>query len=211
MNSARRFWIMFAVLVAATAVLNLLSHGEAMPLVRPLAMIPTDIDGWSGKDLPIEQRIIDAIQVDDHLSRVYYGKDDVPVIVYIGFYKSQRTGQTIHSPKNCLPGAGWEPVSAGRTNLQLADGRVAPVNLYVIEKGLDRQIVLYWYQSHGRIVASEYWGKYYMVRDALRLNRTDAALVRISTPVYPSADGAEARAGELAKIMMSHVEEVIPR
>ncbi len=82
-----------------------------------------------------------------------------------------------------MPGAGWNPVQSPIYQLPLDDGRKVPINLYILRKGLDEQLVLYWYQAHGRIVASEYWGKFYLVYDALRLNRTDAALVRITMPI----------------------------
>ena len=86
------------------------------------------------------------------------------------------------------------------------------MNLYVIRKDLDQQIVLYWYQSHGRVVASEYWGKFYMVYDALRLNRTDAAMVRITVPVRNGdADAARNQAIAFAKQVATDVEQVIPR
>jgi EpsI family protein len=96
--------------------------------------------------------------------------------------------------------------------LALDDGRKVPINLYVIRKDLDQEIVLYWYQSHGRVVASEYWGKYYMVYDALRLNRTDAALVRITAPVRNgNMDAARAQALAFAKQVSGDVDLVIPR
>jgi EpsI family protein len=74
-------------------------------------------------------------------------------------------------------------VTAGHVALNLPNGERVIVNQYVVENGLRRQFVLYWYQSHGRVIASEYRGKFYMVLDSLRLNRTDAALVRVSTPI----------------------------
>jgi EpsI family protein len=104
----------------------------------------------------------------------------------------------MHSPLNCLPGAGWEPVS--KAPLSVAVPGASPdapdpeivINRYVIQKGIDRELVLYWYQSHGRVVASEYWGKFYLVRDAVRLNRTDGALVRVIAPIV--GDDGEGRA-----------------
>jgi EpsI family protein len=96
--------------------------------------------------------------------------------------------------------------------LPLNDGRKVPINLYVIRKDLDQEIVLYWYQSHGRVVASEYWGKFYMVYDALRLNRTDAALVRITAPVRTGdIDAARAQALAFAKQVSTDVDQIIPR
>ena len=130
----------------------------------------------------------------------------------VEYFRTQRTGATIHSPKNCLPGAGWQPTQSEIYQLQLNDGRKVPVNLYTIRKDLDQQIVLYWYQSHGRVVASEYWGRFYMVYDALRLNRTDAAMVRIIAPIRNGdVKAAQQQAIAFAKQVAVDVEQVIPR
>ena len=105
----------------------------------------------------------------------------------------------MHSPLNCLPGAGWLPVRQDRTTIQVRTSgttRDIEVNNFVIEKGLDRQAVLYWYQSHGRVVASEYWGKVYTVLDAMRHNRTDGSLVRVVVPVAGPGPEAERRGPE---------------
>ena len=118
--------------------------------------------------------------------------------LYIGFHGSQRQGDTIHSPLNCLPGAGWIPTTVGRTEIVAPDEawreRRLLVNRVIIEKGLDRQLVIYWYQSHGRVTASEYWGKFYTVVDAIRLARTDAALVRVVVPMQEGDAGTADRA-----------------
>jgi EpsI family protein len=123
-----------------------------------------------------------------------YATNDSWVSLYIGYYQTQRQGSTIHSPMNCLPGAGWNPKE--RTTLAIPVQRASDaatetiqVNRLVIEKGFDRQLVLYWYQAHGRVVASEYWGKIYTVLDAMRMNRTDAAMVRVISPI--SGTGAQ--------------------
>lgn len=183
MPKPARFWLMILVLASASLGLHHLSHGEAIPLSKPLATLPMQLEGLSGSDVPVEPRIIRALGVSDYVSRTYQDTDHPAVFLYVGYYKSQRTGESIHSPKNCLPGAGWEPVSSGYVDLTTPAGKHVLVNQYVVENGLRRQLVLYWYQSHGRIIASEYRSKIYMVLDSIRLNRTDAALVRISTPI----------------------------
>ena len=211
MSRPLRFWSMLALLALATISLHVVSHGEPVMPAHPLAILPNEMGGWNGQEVAIEPRIIEAVGVDDYVSRAYFSSQDVPVLLYIGYYKSQRTGRTIHSPKNCLPGAGWQPVSSGRTLVTLPDGSKAPVNLYVIQKGLERQAVLYWYQSHGRIIASEYWGKIYMVLDAIHLNRTDSALVRVTTPLSPDAPRAEQRLVAFAQQVIANTQDVSPR
>ena len=211
MNSSGRCWLMIAVLMLAAAGLHHLSHGEAVPLSRPLNTFPLQLQGWQGTDLPLEPRIVQALGVSDYLDRAYLSDDSRRVFLYVGYYKSQRTGASIHSPKNCLPGAGWEPVTAGHVALHVPNGKRAIVNQYVVENGLRRQIVLYWYQSHGRIIASEYRGKVYMVLDSLRLNRTDAALVRISSPIVKQDEQASYKqVMAFAQEFMAHSRGIIP-
>lgn len=180
-----------------------------LPVERTtFASFPMQIDTWRAvKDPPLDDDVLRVLGVDDYLSRVYYRPDGAAVGLYMGFYASQRQGDTIHSPLNCLPGAGWEPLSQGR----LVIDDIGPsnsgieVNRYVVQKGLDRQMVLYWYQSHGRVVASEYTSRLLLIGDAVRLNRTDGSMVRIITPIPHGADGDEAE-----KLAESFVRQLFP-
>ena len=207
----RRFWPMLAILVCAGLALRTLSHGEATVPARPLSELPLQITGWKGSNLELEQKVVDAVAVSDYAARVYERPGAQPLVMYVGYYRSQRTGQTIHSPKNCLPGAGWEPVESSRVTLHPAGMSEAVVNLYVIEKGLDRQLVLYWYQSHGKVIASEYAGKLNMVLDAIRLNRTDSALVRLSIPIGKDAQAARMNAVGFAEQLLPELSRTIPQ
>ena len=179
---------------------------------------PSQIGEWTGRSLPpIDDKILAVLGVDDYLNRAYVGADRAAVGLYVGFYNSQRQGDAIHSPLNCLPGAGWEPLSRSSIAIPVT-GRMGPTNIdanrYVIQKGLNRQLALYWYQSHGRTVASEYWSKFFLIRDAVRLNRTDAALVRIVAPIEPGLDAgeshAESRAIAFAKAAFPLFGDYIP-
>ena len=181
-----------------------------MPLSEPLATFPQVVGGWQGHDLPIEARIITGLRVDDHLNRVYENSSGEQLGIYVGYYKSQRSGVTIHSPKNCLPGVGWEPVKAGYAELSQPGGRRVMVNMYEIQKGLEQQIVLYWYESHGRITASEYRAKVFMVWDAIRLNRSDAALIRLTTPINQDPNGARRRVLAFAQVALPEFDRLIP-
>jgi len=211
MSSRGRCWLMIAVFALAAGGLHHLSHGEAVPLAKPLNAFPLQLQGWQGIDLPLEPRIVQALGVSDYLDRAYQSAGNRPVYLYVGYYKSQRTGVSIHSPKNCLPGGGWEPVTAGHVALSLPNGERAIVNQYVVENGLRRQFVLYWYQSHGRVIASEYRGKFYMVLDSLRLNRTDAALVRVSSPIAKEDEQASYKqVVAFAQEFLARSPEIIP-
>ena len=143
------------------------------------------------------------------LPQLFRDKHQPPINLFIGYFPSQRTGQTIHSPKNCLPGAGWVFESSGAVDLTDTAGKPHRVGEYIISNGEARQFVLYWYQAHGRSVASEYMAKIYMVADAIRLNRTDGALVRVITPIAPGEDTAAAR--ERAEAYTRQLAPLLPR
>jgi EpsI family protein len=189
--------------VVAAAVLDHASQSEPVALRTPLASFPREVEGWkSTGSVEFDPKIVAILGVTEYLNRVYVREPDrAPVGLYVGYYKSQRQGESVHSPLNCLPGSGWQPIKSGRAIIAIppdaSSGLAAPsieVNRYVVQKGLDTLLVLYWYQSHGRVIASEYWGKFYMVADALRLNRTDAAIIRVMVPIGdPAASEAADR------------------
>ena len=205
--------MMLLVLGAAISGMALLSHGEATPPALPLAQFPKQVQQFSTvADVPFDKETLESCKPTDYLNRIYYEPGVGEVGLYIAYFSTQRTGATIHSPKNCLPGAGWQPAVSAITPMTLDDGRKVPVNMYLIRKGLEETVVIYWYQSHGRVIASEYAGKFYMVYDALRLNRTDAALIRITSPVVNGdEEGAKKRAFLFAKQVAVDVEKIIPR
>lgn len=205
-----RALVTVCILVGAIILLKKLSQGEKLLPHHPLQDLPLLLGRWRGSDLPLEQRIVAAAGVDEHVSRVYDDGTLSPVMLYVGYYRSQRTGDTIHSPKNCLPGSGWEPAQSRRISVPMADGSSIVVNEYLVEKGLDRQLVLYWYQARGRVIASEYSGKVWMVFDAITRNRTDGALVRVSTPVRNGNEQAHARATEFVRMLYPRLGEFIP-
>ena len=210
--------VLFVVFLAAAGLVARQNRPEPAPARSTFGQFPTQIQEWSGQQLPpLDGRILAILGVDDYLNRVYLTPNRAGVGLYVGYYRSQRQGDAIHSPMNCLPGAGWEPLSKSsvRIPVQLTAG-VAEIdaNRYVIQKGLDRQLVLYWYQSHGRTVASEYWSKLFLIRDAVRLNRTDAALVRVIAPINPNVEGgevaAEREANDFVKAMFPLLPAYLP-
>jgi EpsI family protein len=195
-----RIAIIAACLAAAAVAIGHASQTEKVPPRAAFSTFPVDISGWSGEPAaPFDPDVLRVLAVDDYVNRVYTASGRLSVGLYVGYYRSQRQGDTIHSPLNCLPGSGWEPVHKARVALPIGDGTAATVNQIEIQKGLDRQIVLYWYQSHGRVIASEYLGRAYMALDAVRLNRTDGALVRVVVAIDDRAP-----AGEAAAIFAAH-------
>ena len=212
-----RIGIVGVLLLCSAAVIAKASRIEAVPPRMPFADFPLHIASWQGQPTePLTDAVLKVLNADDHLSRFYRAKDGY-VGMFIAYYSSQRQGDSMHSPLNCLPGAGWQPIAKSYLPIQVTDaaGRQSEilVNRYVIEKGLDQQVVLYWYQSHGRVIANEYRSKIFMVYDAARLNRSDAALVRVTSPRLGSESGfqnAEARTVEFVKAMFPTLERFLP-
>lgn len=210
--------VLFVLFLGATGLVASQSRPEPAPARQTFERFPEQIERWRGQALPpLDPKILAVLGADDILNRVYVSPDHASLGLYVGFYNSQRQGDSIHSPMNCLPGAGWEPLSRASIAIPvtLREGTATvDANRYVIQKGLNRQLVLYWYQSHGRTVASEYWSKFFLIRDAVRLNRTDAALVRVIVPIDPKADDgeldAERQASDFVKSLFPLLPEYLP-
>lgn len=188
--------------------------GDQLPPRKDLASFPDQIDEWSGTRQNIRAEVLDVLGPGEYTQRLYQNPSENRYVdLFLAYVPNQRTGDWLHSPKHCLPGAGWVPVVSNRLSLARPGGGQITVNRYVIAKGLDQQIVLYWYQAHGRVVASEYWAKVYLVEDAIRLNRTDGALVRVTTPVMgsESRESGERRAVAFAEQILPILDEYIPR
>jgi EpsI family protein len=182
------------VLIAAGLLLGFTSHRKETPLRQSFAHFPLRIDAWQGKELGLEPQVLRVLQVDDYMMRQYWDAQGTSVGLYVGYYQSLRQGAGYHSPKNCLPGSGWSFVKTGTTLLHV-EGQNNPieVNAFIIQKGLDKQLVLYWYQDRGRIITSEYWAKIYLVMDAIFKKRTDGTFVRLTIP-FAEKDEAVVRA-----------------
>jgi len=168
---------------------------EYRPLSQPLAQFPTVVDNWRLlQEGVVEQETKDVLKADDLLTRVYGSPGYLQSNLFIAYYRSQRTGRAPHSPKNCLPGSGWNQIHSGTSNITLLNGRQIEVNRYLVARGENKSLVLYWYQSHNRVVASEYEAKIHLVLDSIRLNRSDTSLVRVVVPVIGDDAAASDRA-----------------
>jgi EpsI family protein len=205
-----RFWTVVALLTGTLLLLAFRGNSDLIPVSEPLWQVPGTIAGWTGSDQPIDKDTLDVLGAGDFLSRVYVHEGQSPPIgLFIGYFPTQRTGVTIHSPKNCLPGAGWFFESSQYVDLSDADGKVHRVGEYIISNGAARQFVLYWYQAHGRSVANEYLAKIYLVTDAIRLDRTDGALVRVTTPIEAGEDASAARSR--GEAFTAQLDPILPR
>jgi len=214
-NSSVTRFLAATVLITGTAlILRARTRNEVFPPRHNLESFPQDIMGWKGTDITIEKDTLQLLGPGDFMVRFSTKQENSPYIdLYIAYFPSQRTGDTIHSPKNCLPGAGWAPLEATRTTLSVPGHTPFPVNRYVIGKGDARELVLYWYWAHDRGVASEYWAKYYLITDSIKLNRSDGSLVRVTTPIYQgeSTDDAEQRLLPFIDAIVPLLPAYIPR
>lgn len=177
--------LLVCALLGATRV----SAREEIPPPRAtLAEFPLNVAEWVGRSVPMETVYVEALRFDDYLLADYRRDGDPPVNFYVAYYASQRKGQSAHSPRTCLPGGGWEVISLERTRV-LDDGP-APfdVNRAVIQKGSTKQVVWYWFQERGRMLTNEYLVKFYLLWDAVAMNRTDGALVRLTAVVQPGEE-----------------------
>ncbi|HLJ23531.1 MAG TPA: EpsI family protein [Candidatus Acidoferrales bacterium] len=203
-----RFFLAVGFLVVGLFVLHGLQHPQAPTVHRPLAEFPGAIGGWRSRHLPFDAEFVRQIGADDYTNREYFGGAR-PVELYIGYYQDQRAGEAIHSPRNCLPGEGWEPVRSAQ--LAIASGaQPAVVNEYIVAKGARRDIVLYWYETRGRVMASEYRAKFWLVADGVRNRPTDGALIRIWTTAADGEASAERRAAEFARLIYPQVTQYLP-
>jgi len=207
-----RFLLVACLLAGTAALLHGRQAAERVPSSEPLGSFPNQIGEWQGQDLAISSDVLSVLGPGDFLSRIYTAPGQPYIDFFVAYFPSQRAGDTIHSPKNCIPGSGWTPLESSRITITGADGASIPVNRYLIQKGSDRQLVIYWYQAHGRSVASEYWAKFYLVADAIRMNRSDGSLVRVMTAIRGGEDpaSAEKRAVDFARQIMPVLNHYVP-
>lgn len=182
------------VLVAQGVLFYTASRGESAIVSAPLSAFPPIVGPWTlASQGVIEQEELDLLKADDTLIRVYRKPAEGVASLFVAYFKTQRTGQSPHSPKNCLPGSGWQPSSSGTEDVAIGSDTIH-INRYLVSKGDTQSLVLYWYQSHGRVIADEFKAKFYLIEDSIREHRSDTALVRVVIP-FPQ-NGIEDRIGQ---------------
>jgi EpsI family protein len=190
--------VLVGLLSATVLTLRIRGDRDLILPSTPLAELPVTIGSWNGQDIPITPDVLQVLGEGKFLNRSYiplHGRGTVPpaIDLLIAYFPSQRSGQTIHSPQNCLPGAGWTFESGGELNLTDAAGQPHRVAEYVVTNGTAKFEVLYWYRSRGRDIASDYAAKGYLLLQSIRDRRTDGALLRIMTPIMPGEPQETAR------------------
>jgi EpsI family protein len=179
------------------------------PLSAPLTTLPTELEGYRGADRTISDEERRVAGVSAYLFRGFTQDSAVAFSVYVGYYDRQVQGKTIHSPKNCLPGAGWEVVSAREEQLEVGS-RSVPVNRYTLVNAGNKAVVYYWYQGRGRVESNEYRVKLQLLRDSALRGRSEEALVRVVVPVLGSEAEAAALARRVSARLVPEMFRVLP-
>jgi len=213
MNRNSKFIIVILVLLVAMGLNHYFSKPDVSLPRKSLAEFPISLGDWTAfTDQKMDKQSLEILKVDDYFMRNYSNSKGEVIGLYIGYFKSQREGKGIHSPRQCLPGAGWVPVNTAvyRMTAPGHNPETVPVNKFVMGKGLDRQLYLFWYHGRGRIYASEYWNKIYLIWDGLTRKRTDGALVRVNNPVMGNVEDSLKTQSEFIQLFLPLLEEYIP-
>ena len=190
-----------------------------IPLQRPLAdVVPLEMHGMRGVDQKVSDQEVRVAGMDSYLMRAYTAVDKSAAAaigaamftIYVGYYEHQSRGHTIHSPKNCLPGAGWEALTSATATVNTKDGPVQ-VTKYLLKRENERAVVLYWYQGRGRVEANEYRVKLNLLRDAALRRRSDEALARIVVPVERTEEEAMKVATRVAEGLIPSLSKALPQ
>jgi EpsI family protein len=208
-----RYILTIAILLIAAALNHYFSKPDISLPRKSLAEFPKELGDWVAiSEHNIEGRSMEILQVDDYFMRNYRNSNGDIIGLYVGYFKSQREGKGIHSPRQCLPGAGWVPVNTSVYRMEPVGHHpeMVVVNKFVMGKGLDRQLYLFWYHGRGRIYASEYWNKIYLIWDGLTKKRTDGALVRVNNPVIGNTEDALKTQSDFIKLFLPLLKEYVP-
>lgn len=216
MPSNFRFIVAVFLLAGTALLLRSRNVDEIVPSRQRFASFPRHLGTWVGSDIDIPPDDLKTLGPGDFLIRDYRNSaadDTTGVGLFMAYFPSQRMGDTIHSPQNCLPGSGWLPVRSSRIEIAVPGHEPFLANRFVIAKGDQRGLAIYWYWAHGRGVASEYWAKFYLVRDSIRFHRSDGSLIRVTTQLrqHESASDAQGRLLSFLKTTLPAMDAYIPR
>jgi EpsI family protein len=214
-STGPRFALAIALIAMTAVFLQARGRTEVIPSHLPLSSFPAQLANWDSNEIVQDKQTLEVLGPGDFMERVYQDPNaKLPYVdLFLAYFPSQRAGETPHSPQHCLPGAGWNPEENVRVTLSLPGHAPFPANRYVISKGDQRRLVLYWFWAHDRGVASEYWAKLYLVKDAIGMNRSDGSLVRFVTPLLPgeTPDAAQERILPFTSAVVPMLDNYIPR
>jgi len=200
------------VLLVGCALVGSATRQRAVPLSAPLETLLPPISGYRATKQTVSDEERRVAGMSDYVARAYWQDTTLAFTTYVGYYERQAQGHTIHSPKNCLPGAGWEILHGGTATVVAADGPHV-VNRYLLKNGNDEAVVYYWYQGRGRVVASEYTVKFNLLKDAALKGHTEEALVRIVVYMlgnHRTETAADQLGMEIAPRLMNEMKTILP-
>ena len=211
--SLKRTIIASGLMILTMLCLTYIGHGENTQPYQSFSTFPKRIGDWVGEEQYFDQKIYEILGVDDSIFCDFFSPDNRQIELYVGFYQSQREGELIHSPKNCMPGAGWNFVKTKKASIGLGgfNNKTILINDILLQKGREKQIMFYWFQGRGRYIASEYAQKIYLVLDSITKRRTDEAFVRIIAPVIDDNEKETRRyLNNFTKLLIPVLEEYLP-
>ncbi len=199
-----------AVFILTAVLLNFVAHSEKITPNKSFDSFPLSIGDWKGVRGALDQEVYNVLGVEDYIIANYSLPDSKMINLYIGFYQSQKEGDIIHSPKNCMPGSGWNITNTSKEKIEMDNGTSFETIKLYLQKGSETQIVLYWFQSRGRIISSEYMQKIWLVIDSITRHRTDGSFVRIISPIIENEEQTVKTLKAFAKSVYPHLLEYIP-
>ena len=204
--------LVVAMIVGGAAVNWFVSRGEADVQRKPLTELSRTLGEWNqkGEEIKFGPDTESVLRTTDYTMREYTLPDGRVANIYIGYYASQRTGATYHSPQNCLPGAGWVMSDPQTVDIETNDGRSFKANRYTVKNGVYKEVMIYWYQGRGRTEASEYTDKLNTIWDSVTRRRTDGAMIRVMTSVGGDEDAAVKAAVDLSKHLTESLDAYLP-
>ena len=204
---------LIAVLLASGIFINWFVHRGELEIPRKaLTELPTQLGEWrqKGSEIKFDEGIESVLRTTDYTMREYTDATGRIANLYVGYYASQRTGATYHSPQNCLPGAGWVLTDPKYIDITTADGRKFTANRYIIENGIYKEVMIYWYQGRGHTEASEYRDKINTVFDSVTRRRSDGAIVRVMTDLGTDEAASLAAVSDLAARLAEQLPPFVP-
>jgi len=209
--SSKHTAIIVFLLISAASLTTLFSHSERIKPNRPFSQFPLEIGPWQGVTSQMDERVYNILGVEDYIMADFSRGPSPAVNLYVGFYQSQSKGDLIHSPKNCMPGAGWNIVQSSTILIDLPKSdKTIKIARLLLTKGGQKQVVYYWFQSRGRIINSEYMQKIWLVLDSITKNRTDGSFVRLIAPVIKNETTTEVLLTQFADEVYPVLNKFIP-
>lgn len=206
------FLVPAGILLLTLALYSGVEFRQKVPVSKSFSLFPTQLGEWSGTRSSLEQEFINMLKFTDYTIVNFQNRQNQSVNFYVAYYRDQQKGGSIHSPETCLPGSGWIFRDSGSIEIPLSANKSIRVNRAFMERSGSRQLTFYWFPQRGRILTNIMQLKIFVFWDALTRQRTDGALVRIITPIYPNEkiDAAEARLQGFTKVIVPVLDEFIP-